>query len=164
MKKFVLIFLIIWSGATSTNIYGQDITQKTQTVYFPSFYHLIHDPGTTSLGIGYEHMIANSFAVGGEFFVLTNFSDNVSLYFIGNFKYYPIKTKVGNMYADIGLGYRQNRPRDDVFHSFIGLAHIGWKFIFKNGFVIEPGIGIGFYGNEKYRPDMVSRLVFGWAF
>jgi hypothetical protein len=54
MKKLVLIFLIIWFGVTITNIYGQDIPQKTQTVYFPSFYHLIHDPGTVSLGIGYE--------------------------------------------------------------------------------------------------------------
>ena len=76
MKKVVLIFLFCF-GVTVIKTYGQDIPQKTQTVYFPTFYHLIHDPGTVSVGIGYEYMIANSFAIGGEIFVLSNFSDNV---------------------------------------------------------------------------------------
>ena len=118
----------------------------------------------TSLGIGYEHMLVDFFAIGGEFFVYTNFNDYVFLNFIGNLKYYPIKTQIGNMYVDVGFGYRQNRTGDAIFHGSLGVAHIGWKFILKNVFVIEPGFGIGFYGDEKYKPDFISRLSLGWAF
>jgi hypothetical protein len=164
MKRQVLISLVMCFGMVSANIYGQEKLQKSHTVYFPSFYNFMHDPGTASLGIGYERIIIGSFAVGAEFIALTNFNDNVSLDFIGNLKYYPIKTKVGNMYADIGLGYRQNRTGDDIFHGLIGTAHIGWKFIFRNGLVIEPGFGVGFFGNEKYEPYFVSRASLGWTF
>jgi len=120
MKK--TLFVSFFAFLTLSNIYSQD---KKHTVYV-DFFPLL-SPG---LGIGYDYNIHHFFAVGGY--------ANVYLYLDGDFTtniaitgtYYPLKTKIGNLFFGGRLGYRRRIEGEDYSnHSLVGFAHTGWKFI-----------------------------------
>jgi len=51
----------------------------------------------------------------------------------------------------------------------VGVAHTGWKFIFRKGFVLEPGFGvrydfITFSGDEAFKFGLNILLKFWWTF
>jgi len=172
MKKLIL-FLVSFL-CTFLNIFGEDTSNKEHTVYidlFPMVNGIVS--GGIGLGIGYEHSLGQYFGIGGEFLFVSNFNDVFSYNIIMNGKFYPIQTKIGNLFIDAGLGYRRRKSNfdgaNDDIHCLVGVAHTGWKFILGKGFVLEPGFGIRydfitFSGDEAFKFGLNILLKIGWTF
>ena len=162
MKKFIssliLMFFIL------LNTFSQD---KKHTIYInfsPAFNGIFSNgPG---LGIGYDYAIGQQFSVGGyvDFYIYSDGRNTYDITITG--KYYPLVTEIGNLSVDGRLGYRRSR---DLNHCLVGFVHAGWKFIFTNGLVLEPGLGIRyniftFSGTERNNLWYSINAIAGWAF
>jgi hypothetical protein len=151
MKRFIFVF--IFSCLVLPNIFSQD---RKHTVYgdiFPMGNGIFS--GGAGLGFGYDYNISQYFAIGGLVNYFGNFNDKNTYNFIVLGKYFPIKTEIGKPYIDTGFGYRRRISDEDNIHCLVGTAHIGYKFIFKNGLVLDPGFGfrydlITLSGSENY--------------
>jgi hypothetical protein len=165
MKRILLILVLIFLFLP--NIFGQN---KKHTIFidlFPMVNGIFS--GGIGLGIGYEHTIGQYFATGGYINIYTNFNNNITYNIIANGRYYPLKIEAGNLFIDMGLGYRRRKTDEDNIHCLVGLVHTGWKFIFHNGLVLEPGIGIRYdilpiYGGENFNFGFNIRTLVGWTF
>jgi len=163
---FVLMFLII------SNVFGQD----RKYVIYADFYPLVNGIGVggAGIGIGYDYNIHRFFSVGGYFAIYSSFSDHnhIALDVFTNFKFNLAKTVIGDPYIDFGLGYRRRRGgaiEENDIHSLGGLANMGYRFILKNGLVLEPGFGIRFNvltieGYERNNFGYNAKIIMGWAF
>ena len=128
--------------------------------------------GGAGFGIGYDYDISQYFAIGGYINLVSNFADTFIYNCILNGKYYPIKTEVGGPYIDLGLGYRSRKSDYDGSENIsclVGLAHIGWKFIFQKTLIFAPAFGIRydimtFSGNENYKFGFNINAIIGWMF
>jgi hypothetical protein len=125
--------------------------------------------GGIGLGIGYEYDVNNYFTIGGNVICYTNFSERLTYSTIVKGKYYPLETKIGSPFIDVGFGYRRRETEEDNIHCLVGMACTGWKFILKNNFVFEPGVGFRydiatFSGNENYKFGFVIRAAMGFTF
>jgi hypothetical protein len=168
MKRCLLAFVLILS--ITPGIFSQNSQNKNHTIFI-DFFPMVNGifSGGVGLGTGYEHTIGQYFAVGGYINFYTNFDKSITYNIVVDGKFYPLKTKAGNLFIDTGLGYRRRQTDDDNIHCLVGLAHTGWRFIFKNGLVLEPGIGlrydiIPFSGSEAYRFGYNIRGIIGWTF
>jgi hypothetical protein len=98
-----------------------------------------------------------------------NFKDNYTYNFFLIGKYFPIETKIGKPYIDIGLAYRRRLSEEDDISCLVGASHIGFKFIFQNGLVLDPAFGFRydlatFSGNENYKFSFNIKAIIGWMF
>jgi hypothetical protein len=165
MKRFFLVFIFI--GIILPNVFGQD---KKHTVYvdiFPMGNGIFS--GGAGLGLGYDYNINQYFSIGGLTNYFGNFNGNNTYSFIILGKYYPIKTKIGNPYLDAGFGCRRRMSEEDNIHCLVTNAHIGFKFILKNGLVLDPSFGfrynaIPLSGSENYMFSFNIKAVIGWMF
>lgn len=165
MKKVLLVLVL--SLLILPNIFGQE---RKHTVYldvFPMGNGIFS--GGAGLGIGYDYSINKYFSIGGLANYFGNFKDNYTynLYLIG--KYFPIKTDIGSPYIDAGLGYRRRLSEEDDINCLIGASHIGFKFIFKNGLVLDPAFGfrydlVTFSGEENFKFSFNIKAIIGWTF
>jgi hypothetical protein len=168
LKK--LILGLILSSLFLPNIFSQDKKHTLFVDFFPMVNGIVS--GGIGLGIGYDYDINQYFAVGGYIIFVSNFSDTLSYNFILNGKYFPIKTEVGSPYIDLGLGYRRRKSDydgSDNIHCLVGVSHIGWKFIFKNGLILDPAFGIRydiatFSGDENFKFGYNIKAIVGWMF
>jgi hypothetical protein len=109
---------------------------------------IIWDLSTDGFGIGanYERSISNMFSVLGRFSYSYHKWNYFSIELHG--RWYPIKTSLGKLFTDIGMGhgfFRDNYSslgNDWYVHTLKISA--GWKFIFKKIILFEPLIGYGF--------------------
>lgn len=165
MKRFFLIFVFI--GIILSNTFGQD---RKNTVYidiFPMGNGIFS--GGIGLGMGYDYSINQHFSIGGLVNYFGNFKGNNTYSFILLGKYFPIKTEIGSPYIDIGFGYRRRMSEEDNIHCLVTNAHIGYKFIFKNGLVLDPAFGfrydtITLSGSENYMFSFNIKAIVGWMF
>ena len=169
MKK--LILGLILGSLFLSNIYGQDKKNTIFVDFFPMVNGIVS--GGIGLGIGYDYDINQYFAVGGYIIFVSNFENTLSYNFILNGKYYPIKTDVGSPYIDLGLGYRRRKSdydgSTDNIHCLVGLSHIGWKFKFQNGLILDPAFGIRYdmatlSGDENFKFGFNIKAIVGWMF
>jgi hypothetical protein len=165
VKRFLLVSALIFSFLP--NVFGQDKKHTILIDFFPMVNGIFS--GGIGLGIRYEHTVGQYFAMGGYINAYTNFTNNITYNIIANGRYYPLKTKVGNLFIDMDLGYRRRQTDEENIHCLVGLAHTGWKFIFDNGLVLEPGIGIRydifpFSGSENFNFGLSIRTMAGWTF
>ena len=129
--------------------------------------------GGVGLGFGYEHDIGKYFGTGGEIIFVSDFDDMISYNIIANGIFYPIRTRIGNLFIDEGLSYRRRKSNydgsnDDII-CLMGLTNIGWKIILFNSFVLIPEFGIKydivtFYGDEAYKFGLNIKTKIGWMF
>jgi len=54
-------------------------------------------------------------------------------------------------------------------HCLVGISHIGWKFVFQNGLILDPAFGIRydmatFSGDENYKFGFNIKTIVGWMF
>jgi len=165
MKKFILGFLL--SSLFLPNIFGQD---KKHTIYadiFPMGNGIFS--GGAGLGIGYDYSINQYFSIGGLANYFGNFKDNYTYNFFLIGKYFPIKTEIGSPYIDVGLGYRRRLSEEDDVNCLVGASHIGFKFIFQNGLVLDPAFGFRydlatFSGDENFKFSFNIKAIVGWMF
>ena len=165
MKRIILVLVLIIS--ILPNIFCQD---KKHTVYvdvFPMGNGIFS--GGAGLGFGYDYNISQYFAIGGLVNYFGNFNDKNTYSSILLGKYFPIKTEIGSPYIDAGFGYRRRISDEDNVHCLVTNAHIGFKFIFKNGLVLDPGFGfrydlITFSGSENYKFSFNIKAIIGWTF
>jgi hypothetical protein len=125
--------------------------------------------GNFGFGLFYEIKIASYVSLVMEFNTYTNFKKNITYSFIGHGRVYPFETTLDKLFFDAGFGYRRSRWETDNVHALTGSLATGWKFIFDNGFLLEPSIG--FWHNlytisgdtsHKFAPIVGTGL--GWAF
>jgi hypothetical protein len=169
VKKVLLV--IVLTLLILPNIFGQDKKHTIFVDFFPMVNGIVS--GGIGLGIGYDYDINQYFSIGGYINFVSNFSDTFTNNLILNSKYYPIKTEIGSPYIDLGLGYRKRKSNydgstDDI-HCLVGLSHIGWKFIFKNGLILDPAFGIRydmvtFSGDENFKFGFIIKAIIGWTF
>jgi len=169
MKKVLLVLVL--ALLILPNIFGQDREHTIYADFFPMVNGIVS--GGIGLGIGYDYDINKYFAIGGYINFVSNFANMLSYNLILNGKYYPIKTGIGSPYIDLGLGYRRrksdyNGSTDDI-HCLLGSSHIGWKFIFKNGLILDPAFGVRydmatFSGNENFKFGFNIKAIIGWTF
>jgi hypothetical protein len=165
MKKFLLTF--IFTSSILSGIFAQDKTHIIFIDFFPMVNGIFS--GGVGLGVGYEFNIGQYFAVGSYINLYSNFDNNITYNIIINGKFFPLRTKAGDLFIDAGLGYRRRKTEVDNIHCLVGLAHTGWKFIIKNNFVLEPGIGfrydiVSFSGSETFNFGINLKAVAGWTF
>lgn len=169
MKRIFLIFILVYLGLP--NIFGQDKKHSIYLDLFPMVNGIVS--GGIGLGIGYNYNINQYFTLGGYTNFYSNFGNTISYHFILDGRYYPIKTKIGSPYIDLGLGYRRRESEfdgsTDNIHCLVGLADVGWKFIFRNGLVLDPAFGIRydlatFSGNEDFKFGYNIKAMVGWMF
>jgi len=167
MKKFLFpfIFLIL----ISASLFSQDKKHTAYVDLYPMFTGFYSD--VFSLGVGYDHNINEYFSIGNyNYFYIPIKPNAISGYnFTINGKYYPIRTKIGTPFIDLGIGYRRVESEEDNIHSMTGLANIGFKFIFGKGLVLVPGFGvrynlITFSGSEKMNLGTYVKAIVGWTF
>jgi len=169
MKRLFMVFILIC--LLLPNTFGQDKKHTIYVDFFPMVNGIVS--GGIGLGIGYNYDINPYLAVNGYINFVSNFENTFSYNFILNGKYYPIKTEVGSPYIDLGLGYRRRKSdydgSTDNIHCLVGLSHIGWKFIFKNGLILDPAFGIRydmatFSGGESFKFGFNIKAIVGWMF
>jgi len=169
MKRLFMLFIL--GCLFLQNTFGQD---KKHTIYV-DFFPMVNGifSGGIGLGVGYDYDINPYFAVGGYINFISNFGNTFSYNFILNGKYYPIKTEVGSPYIDFGLGFRRRKSdydgSTDNIHCLVGLSHIGWKFVFQNGLILDPAFGIRydmatFSGGENFKLGFNIKTIVGWMF
>lgn|GEM_PF-5243692 len=165
MKRFLLIFILI--NLILPDIFSQD---RKHTVYIDNFavFNGVYSGGA-GLGIGYDYSINRFFSAGGYISYLTDFKKNFTYNFIANGKYFPVRTAIGAPYVDLGLGYRRRKSEEDDIHSLTGLGSIGFRFIFGNGLVLDPGFGVRYNiiplaGSENFNLGFSIKTIAGWTF
>jgi len=177
MNKFflILIAVICFIGSVNAqdegkkdNVFGQDKKHSC----FLNLYPLVRAfTGNFGLGVGYEYHVVPNVAIGGFFQFYTRF-DNLTYDIIINSKYYPVETKNGNPYINLGLGIRRNQRQidEEYFYGLIVPLYFGWRFTFKNGLFVEPALGVrynaaSFSGaNENHGFMFTQRASIGWRF
>jgi len=165
MKRLLLSLVLFCSIFLS--IFGQE---RKHTIYidiFPMGNGIFS--GGAGLGLGYDYSKNKYFSIGGLISYFGNFSDKNTYSFILLGKYFPIETKIGSPYIDAGFGYRRRLSEEDNIHCLVTTAHIGYKFIFKNGLVIDPAFGfrydtLTFSGSENYIFSFNIKAIVGWMF
>ena len=165
MKRCFLVFFLFCS--ILLNVSGQD---RKHTIYidiFPMGNGIFS--GGIGLGIGYDYRINQYFSIGGLVNYFGNFKGNNTYSFILLGKYFPIKTEIGSPYIDFGFGYRRRISEEDNIHCLVTNAHIGYKFIFKNGLVLDPAFGfrydtITLSGSENYLFSFNIKAIIGYTF
>jgi hypothetical protein len=162
MKRF--FFFFFFTGIILPNIFVED---KKHTVYVDIF-SMVNGifSGGAGLGLGYDYNINQYFSIGGLANYFGNFSGNNTYNFIILGKFYPIKTEIGSPYLDVGFGYRRRISEEDNIHCLVTNAHIGFKFIFKNGLVLAPSFGfrynaIPLSGSENHMFSFNIKAVIG---
>jgi len=165
MKRFILV--LVFTCLILPNIFGQDRKHTVYADIFPMGNGIFS--GGAGLGFGYDYNINQYFSIGGLVNYFGNFNENSTYNFILLGKYFPIKTEIGNPYIDAGFGYRRRLSEEDDIHCLVGTAHIGYKFIFKNGLVLDPAFGFRYNlvtlsGSENYMFSFNIKAVIGWTF
>lgn len=174
-KLIILLALLANINAFSRNKdnafnFESDRTMPKQAVFidiFPSLEGVWE--GKIGAGLFYERSIHNCFSLVGEANFYTDFDGESAYSFIGHGRMYPFLATLGNVFADVGLGYRRNTLGEDNVHSLDACTSVGWKFIIANGFVIEPNVGYrqSLYtikGYESQKGGITLNLSLGWAF
>jgi hypothetical protein len=120
------------------------------------------------LGLGYERALTPLFALlvggGGMGVKLESRSGNI-LNYTGVDAYlhgriYPMKSALGKLYLDAGAGYSYISMEylGESARSHIGTVggQVGFKFIFKWHFLIEPFVGYDYSFGTLYTPSALT--------
>jgi len=158
---FVIICLIL------PNVFGQDRKNTVYVDIFPMGNGIFS--GGAGLGFGYDYSINQYFSIGGLVNYFGNFNENNTYSLILMGKYFPIETEIGKPYIDAGFGYRRRLSEEDDINCLVGTSHLGFKFIFKNGLVLDPAFGfrynlITLSGSENYMFSFNIKAIIGWMF
>jgi hypothetical protein len=165
MKRFFMVFVFIC--LVLPNIFGQDRKHTIYVDIFPMGNGIFS--GGAGLGFGYNYNINRHFSIGGLVNYFGNFDDKNTYSFLVLGKYFPIKTEIGSPYIDAGFGYRRRVSEEDDIHCLVGNSHIGFKFIFKNGLILDPAFGfrydmVTFSGDENFKFSFNIKAIVGWMF
>jgi len=165
MKKYIVFILALFF--ILPNIFGQDRKHTIYVDIFPMGNGIFS--GGAGIGIGYDYSINQHFSIGGLVNYFGNFQNRNTYNILLIGKYYPINTEIGRPYMDVGFGYRRRVSEEDNIHCLVGSAHLGYKFIFNNGLVLDPGFGfrydlITLSGSENYMFSFNIKTIIGWMF
>jgi hypothetical protein len=165
MKKLFMVFVLICLSLS--NIFGQDRKHTIYVDIFPMGNGIFS--GGAGLGLGYDFSINQYLSIGGLINYFGNFNVNNTYSFILLGKYYPIKAEIGSPYIDVGFGYRRRLSEDDDIHCLVTSAHTGFKFILKNGLVLDPSFGfrynaIPLSGSENFMFSFNIKAIIGYTF
>lgn len=181
MKKpglvFVFLILLVFpSFSQAKNVITIDINPELAAVFFNS-------SGVKGLGfgLGYERVLIKNVSVGADvksiFLTYPAYDARFSSIHIALHGRYYAFSAPGKLFFDFGLGGMYHRsPFQKSFMLSFGAA-IGWKFIIKGHFVIEPYIGWTVFSGDKFLapwsitalteiliPGFCIGIPIGWSF
>jgi hypothetical protein len=180
MKRKILVLLLISIFAVSS------FAQEKKNAVFVDFGSTIIGVmnGGFGIGFGYERALSDNFSVmvSASYIGFTIAGYKYDTEYLGisaglRARYYPLSNPVGGWYIDIGGGYSyigityDEKATSNIFEAGI---LTGWKFIFRPGFFLEPGIRYTFVFGEINTPSGSASisavggfsfwLGLGWAF
>ena len=120
-------------------------------------------------GVMYERKIHPYFSILGGASFSTNFKDDYSYGFSSRFRVYPFRTAIKQLFSDVAIIYTRNVTEEDNIQTLSGMISVGWNFIFRNGFVLVPGVFyrhkfIDITGVKPYNFGFGFIMGIGWAF
>jgi len=171
---FVFFVLIVTNAVFSLDAETEAMGKDKKHTFYVNLYALVVGLVNSSgpgIGIGYDYNINQFLAVGlyGQFYSVFNDS-NTTFDNIINVKYFPIKTALGSPYVNAGVGMRRNHKDGENFYGLIFPVYFGWKFVFRNGLVFDPALGVRYNAASFSGPNENGSFIFaqrasiGWTF
>ena len=145
----ILVLLAVPSYSQAKNAVTVDINPELAAVYFN-----LSGVRGFGFGLGYERVWTDNFSAGvdGKYVYLSYPSYDARFYslHIALYGRYYLYSAPEKLFFEFGLGGMwHSSPYQKSFMLSL-VSAIGWKFIFKGHFAVEPYIGWAVFSGDKY--------------